>query len=59
MNPLVITWAPNIFTRTGWNNFDNLTRIGRVDGFISLHLWSKVDNMWKLRHTISKNGSDD
>ena len=27
MNPLCITWAPNIFTRAGWNNFNNLTRI--------------------------------
>ena len=23
MNPLTITWAPNIFTRAGWNNFNN------------------------------------
>ncbi|MDB2696968.1 hypothetical protein N9Y78_01870 [Alphaproteobacteria bacterium] len=59
MNPLAITWAPNVFTRAGWNNFNNLTRVGGVDGFRSPHLWSKVDNKWKLRHTISKYGSDD
>jgi len=34
MNPLAITWAPNIFTRAGWNNFNNLTRIGGVDSFL-------------------------
>jgi len=34
MNPLAITWAPNIFTRAGWNNFNNLTRVGGVDSFL-------------------------
>lgn len=34
MNPLCITWAPNIFTRAGWNNFNNLTRIGGVDSIL-------------------------
>ena len=34
MNPLAITWAPNIFTRAGWNNFNNLTRVGGIDSFL-------------------------
>ena len=34
MNPICITWAPNIFTRAGWNNFNNLTRIGGVDSIL-------------------------
>ncbi|MDC0446757.1 N-acetyl sugar amidotransferase [Gammaproteobacteria bacterium] len=34
MNPLAITWAPNMFTRAGWNNFNNLTRIGGIDSFL-------------------------
>jgi len=34
MNPLAITWAPNMFTRAGWNNFNNLTHIGGIDSFL-------------------------
>jgi N-acetyl sugar amidotransferase len=34
MNPLAITWAPNMFTRAGWNNFNNLTKVGGVDSFL-------------------------
>ena len=34
MNPLAITWAPNMFTRAGWLNFNNLSRIGGVDSFL-------------------------
>lgn len=34
MNPLAITWAPNMFTRAGWNNFNNLSRIGGIDSFL-------------------------
>ena len=34
MNPLRLTWAPNIFTRAGWNNFNNLTRIGGIDSIL-------------------------
>ena len=34
MNPLAITWAPNMFTRAGWNNFNSLTRVGGVDSFL-------------------------
>ena len=26
MNPLTITWAPNLFTRAGWNNFNSLAK---------------------------------
>ena len=34
MNPLTITWAPNIFTRAGWNNFNNLSRVGGIDNLL-------------------------
>jgi len=34
MNPLAVTWAPNMFTNAGWNNFNNLTRVGGVDSFL-------------------------
>ena len=34
MNPLAITWAPTIFTRAGWHNFNNLTRVGGIDSFL-------------------------
>ncbi len=34
MNPLTITWAPNMFTRAGWNNFNNLARTGGIDSFL-------------------------
>ena len=29
------------------------------DKFRSPHLWKKVDNEWKLRHTVNKDGTDD
>jgi N-acetyl sugar amidotransferase len=34
MNPLAITWAPNMFTRAGWLNFNNLTRVGGIDSML-------------------------
>ena len=34
MNPLSITWAPNMFTRAGWNNFNNLSRVGGIDNLL-------------------------
>ena len=34
MNPLAVTWAPNMFTEVGWSNFNNLSRIGGVDSFL-------------------------
>ena len=34
MTPLAITWAPNMFTRAGWSNFNNLTKIGGVYSFL-------------------------
>jgi hypothetical protein len=29
------------------------------DKFRSPHLWKKVNNTWKLRHTCNKDGTDD
>lgn len=34
MNPLAVTWAPNMFTGAGWSNFNNLTRTGGVDSIL-------------------------
>ena len=34
MNPLAVTWAPNIWTKVGFENFNNLTRIGGVDSML-------------------------
>ena len=34
MNPLTITWAPNMFTRAGWNNLNSLARIGGIDSLL-------------------------
>lgn len=30
-----------------------------ADRFRSLHLWTKVDGTWKLRHTVAGAGVDD
>ena len=30
-----------------------------VDKFRSPHIWKKVKNRWKLRHTVNKDGTDD
>ena len=34
MNPLTITWAPNMFTRAGWNNLNSLAKEGGIDGLL-------------------------
>lgn len=34
MNPLAVTWAPNIWSEVGFENFNNLTRIGGVDSML-------------------------
>ena len=34
MNPLTITWAPNMFTRAGWNNLNSLARVGGIDSLL-------------------------
>ena len=34
MNPLTITWAPNMFTRAGWNNFNSLAKVGGIDNIL-------------------------
>jgi hypothetical protein len=30
-----------------------------LDKFRSPHLWKKVNNEWKLRHTVNNGGVDD
>ncbi len=34
MNPLAVTWAPNIWTDVGIDNFNNLTKIGGIDSML-------------------------
>lgn len=34
MNPLCVTWAPTVWAKDGWKNFDNLTRIGGCDSLL-------------------------
>ena len=30
-----------------------------IDKFRSPHIWKKINNKWKLRHTVNKDGTDD
>ena len=34
MNPLAITWAPNMFTDIGRENLENLTKLGEIDSLL-------------------------
>lgn len=34
MNPLSVTWAPNMFTDVGFKNFQNLINIGGIDNIL-------------------------
>lgn len=34
MTPLAVTWAPNMWTEVGFNNFNNLSRIGGIDSLL-------------------------
>ncbi len=34
MNPLAVTWAPNMWTDVGFENFNNLSRVGGVDSIL-------------------------
>ena len=34
MNPLAVTWAPNMWTEIGFQNFNNLSRIGGIDSYL-------------------------
>ena len=34
MNPLAVTWAPNMWTEAGFENFNNLSRVGGVDSIL-------------------------
>ncbi len=34
MNPLAVTWAPNMWTEVGFDNFNNLSRIGGIDSLL-------------------------
>ena len=34
MNPLAVTWAPNMWTDVGFENFNNLSRVGGIDSIL-------------------------
>jgi N-acetyl sugar amidotransferase len=34
MNPLTITWAPHLYTDTGWKNFQNWMHVGGLDNIL-------------------------
>jgi len=34
MNPLTVTWAPHLYTQTGWENFTNWSHIGGLDNIL-------------------------
>ena len=34
MNPLAVTWAPNMWTDIGFENFNNLSRVGGIDSML-------------------------
>jgi len=34
MNPLAVTWAPNMWTDIGLKNFNNLSRVGGIDSYL-------------------------
>jgi N-acetyl sugar amidotransferase len=34
MNPLAVTWAPSMWTEIGFENFNNLSRVGGIDSLL-------------------------
>jgi len=55
MNPLAVTWAPNMWIEQGFKNFDNLSRIGGVDSILitpngSLHRYLTKISFLNLGH---------
>jgi N-acetyl sugar amidotransferase len=55
MNPLSVTWAPNMWTDVGWSNFQNLSKIGGIDNFLytpngKLHRYLTKQAFLKLGH---------
>ena len=48
MNPLAVTWAPNMWTDVGFENFDNLSRIGGIDSLL-------ITPNGKLHRYLTKN----
>ncbi len=34
MNPLTVTWAPHIYTKNGWDNFQSWINIGGFDNYL-------------------------
>ena len=34
MNPLTVTWAPHLYTKIGWKNFNNWIKVGGFDNIL-------------------------
>jgi N-acetyl sugar amidotransferase len=34
MNPLTVTWAPHLYTKIGWENFENWIHVGGLDNIL-------------------------
>ena len=43
MNPLTVTWSPNLYTEIGWKNFQSWLHKGRFSNFI--HAKSKIHKL--------------
>ena len=55
MNPLAVTWAPNMWTDEGFKNFDNLSRVGGIDSMLitpngNLHKYLTKISFMNLGH---------
>jgi len=55
MNPLAITWAPSMWTDIGFQNFNNLSRIGGIDSYLctpngNLHSFLTKEAFLNLGH---------
>lgn len=55
MNPLAVTWAPNMWTEVGFDNFNNLSRVGGIDSLLitpngNLHRYLTKKSFLNLGH---------
>ena len=55
MNPLAVTWAPNMWTDEGFENFNNLSRVGGIDSILitpngRLHKYLTKISFFNLGH---------
>ena len=58
MNPLAVTWAPNMWTEIGFQNFNNLSRIGGIDSYLytpngNLHRYLTREAFFNIGHPFN------